>query len=335
MQPLHLQPDYRTALPQLEGALFLADGGIETSLVFNDGIELPHFAAIDLFQRAGGAEALGRYFAAYVAIAARYGAGLVLESPTWRASPDWGARLELSRRELAAANRWAVGLLVDLRDARPDVPMVISGCVGPRGDGYRPGKRMSAAEARRYHRDQVEAFAGTAADMVSAITMNYVEEAIGIARAAQDAAMPAVVSFTVETDGRLPSGQALGEAIEQVDDVTGGYPSYYMLNCAHPEHFAAALAGDWTRRIRGLRANASRKSHAQLDRSSELDSGDPGELGRQYAELKQAVLPALNVMGGCCGTDARHVERIAAACAPLFVTPGSAARRSALRSAGA
>jgi S-methylmethionine-dependent homocysteine/selenocysteine methylase len=187
---------------------------------------------------------------------------------------------------------------------------------------------MSVAEARAYHREQVETFAATSADMVSAITMSYVEEAIGIALAAQDADLPVAISFTAETDGRLPTGQALGDAIEEVDAASGGYPSYYMVNCAHPEHIAGALVGAWTRRIRGLRANASRKSHAELDESRELDTGDPGELGRQYAELKRDHLPALNVMGGCCGTDTRHVERIAAACAPLFVTPGSATRRS-------
>ena len=178
---------------------------------------------------------------------------------------------------------------------------------------------MSDREAEAYHAEQVDTFADTAADMVTAITMNYVEEALGIARAAESAGMPAVISFTVETDGRLPTGQTLRAAIEQVDAATSGYPAYYMINCAHPTHFEHLLAEaePWTKRIRGLRANASRKSHAELNESPKLDIGDPVELGIQHARLKQR-LPQLNVLGGCCGTDHRHVEQIATACLPLF-----------------
>jgi S-methylmethionine-dependent homocysteine/selenocysteine methylase len=178
---------------------------------------------------------------------------------------------------------------------------------------------MTEKEAEIYHDKQIRVFEDSAADMVTAITMNYVEEAIGIARAAEHAAMPAALSFTVETDGKLPTGQTLRAAIEQVDAATSSYPSYYMINCAHPTHFEHVLAeGEpWTRRIRGLRANASRKSHAELNESPELDVGNPVELGLEHAQLKRR-LAQLNVMGGCCGTDHRHVEQIAAACSPLF-----------------
>jgi S-methylmethionine-dependent homocysteine/selenocysteine methylase len=221
---------------------------------------------------------------------------------------------------MAEVNRRAVGLLEEIRSEfkGPAGKAVISGCIGPRGDGYDPVRRMSEKDAQGYHQAQIQAFEGTAADMVTAITMNYVEEAVGIARAAEDAGMPAVISFTVETDGRLPTGQSLRAAIEEVDSATSRYPSYYMINCAHPTHFEPVLAeGEpWTQRIRGLRANASRKSHAELNESPELDIGDPVELGIQHAQLKRR-LPQLNVMGGCCGTDHRHVEQIAAACSPL------------------
>lgn len=308
---------HRTNLPQLEGPLFLTDGGIETSLIFNDGLELPEFAAFDLFKRPGGEAALQGYFRAYARLAAKYRTGLVLESATWRASPDWGAKLGYSAAEMSFVNRRAITLLERLRAevAESKVPVVISGCIGPRGDGYNPTRLMSPTEARDYHRGQIETFSGTDADMVSAITMNYSAEAIGIAEAARDSGMPVAISFTVETDGRLPTGQPLQEAIAEVEAATRGYPAYYMLNCAHPEHFD--LSGD-TSRIRGLRANASRKSHAELNESPECDIGDPRELGRQYAELKRGALPGLTVVGGCCGTDERHVEAIAAACAPLF-----------------
>ena len=314
-----MRSTHRNALPQLDGGLFLTDGGIETSLIFNDGLSLPDFAAFDLFRSERGEAALRKYFRAYAAIAARFGTGLVLESATWRASADWGARLGYAPRDLDDVNRRAIELLQRLQGEFSSVKTVMSGCVGPRGDGYQPTKLMSAEEAQAYHRAQIGTFAGTAADMVSAITMNYVEEAIGIARAAKEAGMPVAISFTVETDGRLPTGQPLGEAIDQVDAQSGSYPRYYMLNCAHPDHFKAVLDGKkWTRKIRGLRANASPKSHAELNESAELDIGNPAELGVQYAELRQRLLPQLNVMGGCCGTDFRHVEKIAAACAPLF-----------------
>ena len=309
---------YRNALPQVGGRLFLTDGGIETTLIFHDGLELPDFAAFHLLKTAEGEAALRRYFRAYAELAKRFGAGLILESATWRASADWGARLGYDAPALAAANRRAIRLLEEIRDefAGDRTPVVISGCVGPRGDGYVPGHTMSAAEAEGYHAEQIGLFAETAADMICALTMNYVEEAVGIGRAAQRAAMPAAISFTVETDGHLPAGQTLEAAIEQVDRETGAYPSYYMVNCAHPTHFAPALApgGPFTARIRGLRANASRMSHAELNEAPALDAGDPAELASQYADLKRQ-LRHLNVMGGCCGTDHRHVEQIARACA--------------------
>ncbi|HJT60817.1 MAG TPA: homocysteine S-methyltransferase family protein [Burkholderiales bacterium] len=309
---------YRKALPQLGDALFVTDGGIETALIFNEGIELPDFAAFDLFHRPGGEGTLRRYYAAYVRIAMQFRAGMVLESATWRASTDWGARLGYSAAQLADANRQAIRLLEDIGREHRELAMVISGCVGPRGDAYSPTHVMSADESQAYHREQITVFSDTAADMVSAITMNYAEEAIGIARAAQETGMPAAISFTVETDGRLPTGQRLQDAIQQVDDATGSYPAYYMLNCAHPEHFEKVLEKPWARRIRGLRANASRKSHAELNESTELDIGNPAQLGVHYATLKRGLLPNLNVVGGCCGTDHRHVQRMAAACAPLF-----------------
>lgn len=314
---------YRNALPQLGRGLYLTDGGIETTLIFHEGLELPDFAAFHLLRTPEGEAALRKYFRTYAEIARRFATGLILESATWRASADWGTRLGYTSESLADANRKAIRLLEEIRteyESR-ETPVVISGCLGPRGDGYIPDRVMSEQEAEAYHRDQVEVSAGTAADMVCAITMNYVEEAIGIARAAQRAGMPVAISFTVETDGNLPTGQSLKAAIAQVDKTTAGYPCYYMINCAHPTHFEHVLAegGAWLDRIRGLRANASRKSHAELNESPELDIGNPVELGAQYADLTKR-LAQLNVMGGCCGTDHRHVEQIAQACAPLFHT---------------
>ncbi|HXI11763.1 MAG TPA: homocysteine S-methyltransferase family protein [Thermoanaerobaculia bacterium] len=312
---------YRSRLPQLGGGLFLTDGGLETTLIFHEGLELPDFAAFHLLKTEEGEAALRRYFQTYAAIAQSFGTGLILESATWRASADWGARLGYRPEELSEVNRRAIGLLEEVRHEYETerTPVVISGCLGPRGDGYVPDQAMSDGDAEAYHREQIELFAGSAADMVCAITMNYVEEAVGIARAAQRAEMPVAISFTVETDGNLPTGQSLKAAIEQVDQATSGYPHYFMINCAHPTHVENALgdSGSWLDRIHGLRANASRQSHAELNDSPALDIGDPAELGMQYMELRKP-LRYLNVMGGCCGTDHRHVEQIAMACAPLF-----------------
>jgi S-methylmethionine-dependent homocysteine/selenocysteine methylase len=311
----------RKTLPQLSGDFFLTDGGIETTLIFLEGQELPDFAAFHLFKSKDGEAALRKYFRAYAGLAKQFGTGLILESATWRASSDWGSKLGYSAKEMAHANRRAISLLEEIRsEFKGDrTKAVISGCLGPRGDGYNPGKTMSAQEAEAYHANQVRVFEDSAADMVSAITMNYVEEAIGIAKAAERVGMPVAISFTVETDGNLPTGQGLREAIEQVDAATNRYPSYYMINCAHPTHFEHVLAQgqSWTRRIRGLRANASRKSHAELNESPELDIGNPVELGTEHAQLKKRF-GDLNVMGGCCGTDHRHVEQIARSCSPLF-----------------
>ncbi len=248
-------------------------------------------------------------------MAQAFGLGLVLESPTWRANADWGKKLGYDSKQLASANRKAIGLMLEIRAAyeTPAHRIVVSGNLGPRGDGYRADARMSISEARAYHGVQIRTFAQTDADMVAAFTMNYVEEAIGIVQAARAAAMPVAISFTLETNGRLPSGNSLQEAIESTDAATAGYAAYYMINCAHPAHFEHVLrgAGAWRDRIRGLRANASKRSHAELDEAVDLDAGDPAELGGEYVGLRR-WLPWLSVVGGCCGTDHRHVEAICA-----------------------
>jgi S-methylmethionine-dependent homocysteine/selenocysteine methylase len=289
----------------------MTDGGLETTLIFHDKIELPYFAAFHLLRDEAGTDILRRYYERYARMATSQQVGLILESPTWRANRDWAEKLGYSAAALADANRRAVGLMLEIRAAHETATskMPVSGNLGPRGDGYKAEKRMSVAEASDYHATQIDTFAQTDADLISAFTMNYVEEAIGIVRAAQAREVPAVISFTLETDGRLPSGDSLARAIAQTDDATGGYPAYYMINCAHPTHFDHVLNGATSvlDRIRGLRTNASRKSHAELDESTDLDAGNPEELGHQHVQL-QAQLPQLSVVGGCCGTDHRHVH---------------------------
>lgn len=312
---------YRDNPPQLSGDLFVTDAGMETVLIFHEGMELPEFAAFALIDSEDGRKALREYSERFIGLARDHRAGFVLEAPTWRASRDWGARLGYSPEATMRANRDAMRLMGQLREENENggPPIVISGQIGPRGDGYFPDARMTAAEAQAYHAEQIGVLADSPADFISAFTMPYVDEVIGMVRAAVSVGMPIVVSFTVETDGRLPSGRPLKSAIEAVDEATSAAPLYYMLNCAHPEHFSDALATgeSWVHRIRGIRANASTMSHAELDNAEELDEGDPETLGAHYRDLKQR-LPNLNVFGGCCGTDLRHVTQILSATAHQF-----------------
>lgn len=306
---------YRNSLPQRSGDFFLTDGGLETTLVFLQGIDLPHFSAIDMMRTPEGIETLREYYRQYAEIARDAGAGFIFESPTWRSSPDWAVKLGLSDAEMVELNRRSIEIGEDMRGEfeTAAMPLVLSGCIGPRGDGYSPDNMMSADEAAEYHSTQVGTFASTAADMISAVTFNYLNEAVGVANAARASGMPCAISFTVETDGRLPTGESLKEAIEATDEITGRYPAYYMVNCAHTTHFAGLLNDEpWTGRIGGIRANASKKSHAELDESIELDIGDPAAFGREHRELTKSF-PHINVLGGCCGTDTRHVKAISQA----------------------
>lgn len=312
---------YRKRLPQLDGdRIFLSDGGLETSLIYHGGFDLPAFAAFPLMKDPAGREALRAYYRPYAEIAVANGLGFILETPTWRANPDWGATLGYSGAALGEINRDGVALMQELQAQYQTArsPMPVSGNIGPRGDGYEPDRVMSIEEAERYHAEQVRFFKMAGADLVTAMTMNYAEEAAGIARAAADAEMPVVISLTVETDGRLATGQPLGAAIAAIDEASGAAPAYYMINCAHPSHFASALAtgGAWVERIRGLRPNASQKSHAELDTATELDDGDPRDLGARTAELRRRH-GRLTVFGGCCGTDHRHIGEICLACSAV------------------
>lgn len=309
------------SLPQLSPSLFLTDGGLETTLIFHHGFDLPDFAAFPLLESEPGRQALEGYYRAYIAIATAHSTGLVLETPTWRASADWGARLGYDAAALRAVNVAAVELLKVLRaghDGAP-TPFVISGNLGPRGDGYAPTSIMTADEAEKYHAEQIRTLRDAGADLITALTITYVDEAIGIVRAAVAHDIPVVISFTTEVDGVLPSGQPLEQAIVELDAATNAASAYLMVNCAHPTHVMGVLdpASAAFARVRGMRANASTRSHAELDEAEELDAGHPAELGALYRELV-AVLPNLTILGGCCGTDDRHIEAIAVACAPLL-----------------
>ena len=292
-----------------------ADAGLETCMIYDDGLELPHFASFVLLDTEAGRAALTRYFARYLALAVQGGTGFVLDTATWRANMGWAGRMGMDAAAIRGANLRAVDFASELRKAHEtgELPIIINGVVGPSGDGYRIDATLTAESAEALHREQVDALAEAGVDLVSALTMTHPGEAIGIARAARRAGLPHVLSFTLETDGRLPNGQTLHEGLAEVEAATGGSALFYMVNCAHPAHFARDLDGPMRARIGGIRANASRLSHAELDLATELDDGDPEEFGHFYAAFAR-FLPNLRLVGGCCGSDHRHVG---AACGHL------------------
>ena len=306
---------YRNELPQLSGDLFLTDAGLETDLIFNHGIEIREFAAHTLLPNPHGREAVANYLRGFLSLANEYDAGFVLDSQTWKAHLHWAEDLVATEQELHETNKDAIAFIAELRDefAGNSKPIVLNGVIGPRGDAYAPETRLAAKEAEEYHTKQIGWLAETEVDMVTALTFTQSDEAIGVVRAAHSAGLPVVISFTVETDGSLPTGQPLNEAIGAVDDATDGATAYFMVNCAHPDHFFDVLDDSaWARRIRGLRCNASRLSHEELNECEVLDDGDPVELANQYKAIT-TTMPWLNVFGGCCGSDLRHVARIAKA----------------------
>lgn len=304
---------YRTQLPQLDGRLFLTDAGLETDLIFNHGIDIPEFAAHTLLASEIGRRALHRYFTEFLKLARDRQTGFILDVPTWKAHRHWASSLSETPEGLKRVNDEAVSFMNTLRKEHESAasPIVLNALVGPKGDAYAPETLIGVDEAEEYHSEQMGWLADTSADMVSAMTLTQSAEAVGMVKAARRVNLPIVVSFTVETDGALPTGQPLSEAIRYVDWSTDAAPAYFMVNCAHPDHFADSLIpGDWLQRIRGIRCNASRCSHAELDACETLDDGNPEELAKQYQTIVKRM-PWVNVVGGCCGSDLRHVTAIA------------------------
>ncbi|MCP3937358.1 MAG: homocysteine S-methyltransferase [Actinomycetia bacterium] len=284
---------------------------METDLIFTRGIDLPGFASYPLLETAEGRQTLRGYCSDLVALARDVGAGVVLESPTWVANRDRGKEIGYDPARLHELNRAAIDLIRGVRDDNRDVEIVLSCAIGPRQDAYNPESFMSVAEAEQYHSEQISWVADTGVDMVDVTTVAYPEEAAGVVLAARAALLPVMVGFTVETNGRLLSGHSLEEAIGFVDAASDSAAAYYVINCAHPDHFGDVLVdASWMSRVRGVVANASRCSHEELDNSEVLDDGDPVELGELIGAIRLR-LPHINVVGGCCGTDMRHMTEIA------------------------
>lgn len=291
---------------------FLSDGGLETWLIYTRNCQLTLFAAFPLLATPKGANHLQEYYNEYLEVAQELRMGLVLSTPTWRASTRWGEEMGFSQVEVDQFNVDAVKMLKCVKDISKDGPtVVVDGQIGPMEDGYKPEVKHSVQACKEYHIRQVAVLKDAGVDLVTAATLTNWEEATGITLAAKECKTPLAVGFTVELDGRLPSGDSLEDAVEKVDKMTGAYPSYYMVNCGHPDHIRKAMekGGKWRERVMAFRVNASRKSHEELDRMETLDEGDVEELGRLTAELGK-LMPRMVLMGGCCGTRAEHVRSI-------------------------
>lgn len=301
-------------LPQLTGRPFITDGGLESSLVDQYEVDLPESAAFPLIDEPWGRDVLTQYFLPYLEVAEHDERGFILDTPTGRANPDWGARLGYDDEQLIEVNRNAVRFIRDLCESSARTETVLNGVIGARADGYAADQTMTVDEAAVYHSGQARAFAEARADMITAVTMTYAEEAIGITKAATAVAMPVVIGFTVDVEGRLPSGQRLGDAIGTVDGATEMAPAYFMINNAHPSHFAHVLdkTEPWLSRIRAIRAKASRLGKGAVGGSAELDRCEPDDLATAYRNLDE-ILPGLCVVGGCSGTTYEHIAAISAA----------------------
>ena len=299
-------------LPHQTDEIFLTDGGTETWLMYKRGFELPKFSAFHLLNDERSVQALREYYMAFAKVAVKLGTPFIFDSLTYRASRDWGALLGYSAEGLAEMNHKCFELYRECAAAAGMAPenTVISGCIGPKGDAYQTNQDLTAESAEIYHREQIGTFKKAGTDIVTALTLNTTDEAIGIARASAKAGIPSVISFTVEKDRKLRSGETLKQAIEKVDAATSSAPAYYMINCSHPVDFGPVLAIEpWANRIQGLRANASSLDHGTLCQLGHLEEGDPDELAGQYVDIR-AAHPKMNVFGGCCGTDYMHVEKI-------------------------
>lgn len=280
--------------------------------MYKRGFELPEFSAFHLLNDKRSARALREYYSAFAEVAVKLGTPFIFDSLTYRASRDWGDLLGYSTSGLAEMNHKCFELYRECAIAAglAQGDTVISGCIGPKGDAYQTNQDLTSESAETYHSEQIGTFKESGADIITALTLNTTEEAIGIARAAAKVGLPSVIAFTIEKDRKLRSGETLKQAIETVDAATVNAPAYYMINCSHPVDFGPALAVEpWANRIRGLRANASSLDHGTLCQLGHLEEGDPDELASQYVDLR-AAHPNMNVFGGCCGTDYAHVEKI-------------------------
>jgi homocysteine S-methyltransferase len=300
--------------PQREGIFYLTEGGQETEIQYRHGHDLPEFAMYPLLDKPEGMADLKAMYSRVLDVAAEHGFAAMISGLDYRGSPDWAAKLGYSREGLADALTQAIAFLREV--AQPYEGQIkdilIGGQVGPRGDAYSLNRTITADEAEEYHSFQLEVHKRNEVDYVWAATFNNVPEAVGVARAAARIDLPLQISFTLDSNHCLKSGPSLKEAIEAVDAEAGdARPDFYGINCSHPLEFEPALEpGDWIKRIRSLRPNASAKDKIDLCKLGHIEDGDPFDLGQRVGALARRY-PHLDIFGGCCGTWAPHLDQIA------------------------
>jgi homocysteine S-methyltransferase len=298
--------------PQSDDLIYLTEGGFETELMYLHGFELPCFAAFHLLDSTKGYQAVRDLYARVCDVAAAESTGLLLGWLNYRASPDWGAKLGLSPEALRAATLRSIAMLADLRKSYAgQVPhFAISDAIGPRGDAYGTGGAITEAEAEDYHSVQLETLKHSDVDVIWAATQNNVPEVIGMARAARALGLEIAVAWSLNAESRLSSGPTLAEAITRTDAAVPGVVAWHSLTCSHPLEFTPALTpGPWTDRLRCIRPNAAAMDKIALCKLGHLEDGDPVELGRQMGDVARRY-PAMDIWGGCCGTDHRHLSEI-------------------------
>ena len=301
-------------LPHASDKYFLVYAGTGTDLIFNHGIELPGFASFPLLEQPETRAVLAGQMQALVQLAGEMGTGCILDAPTWMANADRAAPLGYDAESLRDVNKAGVALMEEVRQASGRDDVLVSACIGPRYDPYADIPSMTVEQARQYHGVQLAVLKETTVDLVTAYTFNRTSEAAGCVLAAKDIGLPIVMSLVVETDGCLADGTKLVDAVNQIEAETEGAALFYMVNCAHPTHFANALRAH--PRLKGVVANASSCSHAELDEAEDLDEGDPAQLGQQIADIMRGNT-SIRVFGGCCGTDMRHLKQMALKVASL------------------
>jgi len=314
-------------VPTTARPLWVTDGGLEADLIHHHGVDLPGSAAFPLLGTTEGRALLTSYYSGFAQVARRTGTGLLLETPTWRANPDWVVALGGSPQDVRRINLESVVFLAGLGEMllasgalstaaktgtsgrqSDDGAFQVRGVIGPKGNGYLPERRPTAEEFADYHSVQAAALCDGGVSWVTAYTLSTLAEAVGVVRAARAHSLKVGICFTVESDGRLPDGSPVAAAVEELWQRSA--PDGLLLNCASPSHIVRALEDDgWGRLVTGLRVDASGPSHAELDSSEQLDEGDLQDLVRDFQRLT-ARLPNLEVVGGCCGSDARHIAEL-------------------------
>lgn len=297
-------------------AFALAEGSVYERLRRFPNIPFdPHLAHAGLIYDDRAASVLESVHREYFEVAQRYGLALVAATDTWRASQ---ARIRQSAFRDRAVNRDNARFMAALRASYGPAahPIYLAGLMGPRGDAYRPDEALSATEAERFHTPQIEALAGSGVDFLMAATLPAFSEACGIAAAMAKSGRPYLLSFVIQADGRLLDGTPLDLVAKTLDD-TPVPPMGYAVNCVHPTIFDAGMtalarrAPSLVRRVLSYQANTSARRPEELDGLAELETEVPDVLADMMLRVHQRFHTP--ILGGCCGTDSRHLDSLARA----------------------